>query len=192
MKKFISLILLIIFISVSSNCAFAKRKSIEEKREIQTHIFDTSNSVQIMLAAVSTLQDSDFIIEDVDFGLGFIKARKTFKEKFSSKKRVLGWSTVVAATAAYTAFSYGTTVGTMINPTRRVMNELRDKTVVADVNVLVEPYGKNQTKVRFVFAEKVLQNADGFSFTTQAPIKIIRIYKPKVYDEFFSQIEEKI
>lgn len=192
MKKFFAILLSLIILTLSSGSVYAKKKTPEQKREMQTHYFDTGNSGRVMMAAINTLQDSGFVIEEIDTSLGYLRAKKTFKEKFSSKKRVLGWSTVLAATTAYTVFSYGTTVGTMINPTRRVMYELRDKTVIVDANVNVEQISENKTKVRFVFAEKVLQNADGFSFTQQAPIKVIRINKPKVYDEFFAQISEKL
>lgn len=192
MKKFLAILLTTIFIFSSYNCAYAKKRTQEEKYDIQTHVFETSDYNRVIQAAINTLQDSDFIIEEIDTDLGFIRAQKTFKEKFSNKKRVLGWSTAIAATAAYTAFSYGSTAGYMINPTRRVLYELRDKTVKTDANILIEPCGENKTLVRFSFSEKVLQNADGFSFTTQVPVKIIRIYKPAIYREFFNQIEEKI
>lgn len=192
MKKIFAIILILTSFFTSNNCAFARKKTTEQKRQIQTRIYDEANNTRVMLAAVNTLQDSGFIVEEINFDLGFIRAKKDFKEKFSNKRRVLGWSTVVAAAGAYTAFSYGTTVGTMINPTRRVMYELRDKTVEVNANVLVQPYEGDKTSVRFVFVEKVLQNADGFAFRTQAPTKIIRINKPAPYNEFFSQIEEKL
>lgn len=192
MKRIFTIFLILMTMFLSSGSVYAKKKTVEQKRDMQTRCFDTGNSARVMMAAINTLQDSGFIIEEIDTSLGYMRAKKTFKEKYASKKRVLGWSTVVAATTAYTVFSYGTTVGTMINPTRRVMYELRDKTVVVDANVNIEQISKNKTQVRFVFAEKILQNADGFSFTQQAPMKIIRINKPKVYDEFFAQIAEKI
>ena len=192
MKKFITIILIAISVLLPCQSAFARKKTAEQKREIQTQIFDTPDKTRVMLAAVNTLQDSGFIIEDINFEFGFLRAKKTFKEKFSDKKRVLGWSTAVAVTGAYTALSYGTSVGQMINPTRRVLYELRNKTVEVNSNVTFEQIGSEQIKVRFVFVEKVFQNADGFSFTTQAPIKIIRINKPSIYKEFFNQIQEKL
>ncbi|MBR1424769.1 hypothetical protein IJ579_04320 [bacterium] len=191
-KKILSLILIILMFFGSSSLAFAKQKKADYIREMQTHTFDTGDVSAVMLAAVSVLQDSGFKIEDIDFSIGYLRAKKTFKEKYSSKKRIAGWSTVLAATTAYTIFSYGTTVGQMINPTRRVMNELRDKTFVIDSNVIVESCEDNKVNVRFSFVEKVLQNADGFSFTKSAPVKVIRVYKPKVYEEFFAQMKGKI
>lgn len=192
MKKSFAVILIFIMLVFSNSTAFAKRKTVDQKREMQTHIYDTADNTRVMLAAVNTLQDSGFTVEEIDFKLGLIRAKRIFKESFSDKGRVIGWSTVVAAAGAYTAFSYGTTVGTMINPTRRVMYELRDKTVEVNANVLVLPVQEEKTSVRFVFVERVLQNADGFAFMTQAPVKIIRINKPAPYKEFFSQIEEKL
>ena len=49
-----------------------------------------------------------------------------------------------------------------------------------------------KTKVRFVLVEKVLQNADGYSYVKSAPARIIRIYKPEVYQEFFAQLDKSI
>ena len=69
---------------------------------------------------------------------------------------------------------------------------MKEKTVIADVNVLIEQVDTNKTMVRFVPIERVLQNADGYSFVKAAPVKIFRMYKPDVYKEFFSQTEKNL
>ncbi len=40
--------------------------------------------------------------------------------------------------------------------------------------------------------KKSLQNADGYSYVKSAPARIIRIYKPEVYQEFFAQLDKSI
>lgn len=80
----------------------------------------------------------------------------------------------------------------MVDPTRQISNEIHQKTVVVDSNVNVENFGKNKTKVRFVLVQKVLLNADGYSYVKSAPTRILRVYNPKVYQEFFKQLDKSI
>ncbi len=195
MKKI--LILFIILISYFCACpkthAFGAKSDFKEyMRNIQTHYLDSDSTDKVIKSAISVLYDSDFIIEDVDYKLGYIRARKTFKAKYTDKKRVAGWTAVLAATGAYTAFSYGATAAMMYSPTRRITTEMRAKTMVTDVNVFVEQCDTNQVKLRFIPVGRVLQNADGFSFFKSAPVRIIRMYQPDVYNEFFSQIDAKM
>lgn len=124
--------------------------------------------------------------------LGLLEQKKIFKAAYTSKKRVAGWSFVLAAATAYTVFSYGATAASMYSPSRRIATEFKDKTVVIDANVFVEEVDNNKIKVHFLPVEKVLQNADGFAFNQMAPIKIIRIYKPQAYNEFFTQIQKNL
>ena len=143
MKKFFTLILAIIFLTLSSNIASAKKikkMSQLELREMETRFFETSDTMKVMKAAINTLQDSGFIIQEIEPELGYIRARKTFKQKHTNKGRVLGYSLYLAAATAYTVFSYGSTAYTMYNPTMRITNELRDKTVVVDSNVDIEKF----------------------------------------------------
>ena len=86
----------------------------------------------------------------------------------------------------------GRNVGSMYDPSMRISNEMRDKTAVVDTNVNIEKFGQNKTKVRFVLVEKILQNADGYSFVKSAPTNVIRLYKPNVYQEFFAQLDKSI
>ena len=179
----------------TSNCAIAKRTkkmSQLELREMQTRIFDTPDTTRVMKSAINTLQDSGFVIQEIDTDLGFIRAQKTFKKHHIDKKRVAGWSMMLAVMTATTILSYGTNVGSMYDPSMRISNEMRDKTAVVDTNVNVEKFGQNKTKVRFVLVEKILQNADGYSFVKSAPTNVIRLYKPNVYQEFFAQLDKSI
>ena len=177
-KKLFTTSLAILILFATSNCAIAKRTkkmSQLELREMQTRIFDTPDTTRVMKSAINTLQDSGFVIQEIDTDLGFIRAQKTFKKHHIDKKRVAGWSMMLAVMTATTILSYGTNVGSMYDPSMRISNEMR-----------------NKTKVRFVLVEKILQNADGYSFVKSAPTNVIRLYKPNVYQEFFAQLDKSI
>lgn len=192
-KKLVSIFLIIIF--CTSNCALAKKvKSLSqlERREIETRFYDTADTNRVMKAAINTLQDSGFVIQEIEPELGYLRARKYFKKRYVSKGRAVGYSLLVMAFATLAVFTYGTTAYNVADPAIRLGNEFKDKTVVVDSNVDVEKFGKNKTKVRFVLVQKVLQNADGYSFVKSAPTRVIRIYDPEVYQEFFAQLDKSI
>lgn len=194
MKKLFCLFLITLIALISCNRVSAKlmpKTSKEVLTQRQTEYYDTDTK-SVMNAVVATLYDNDYIIEDYDETLGFIRAKKTLKAAYTNKKRVAGWSVALAAATAYTVFSYGSTAATMYSPSRRIAAELKDKTVVIDANVYINKIGENKTEVRFLPVEKVLQNADGFAFNQMAPLKVIRIYKAYPYKEFFSQVENNL
>jgi hypothetical protein len=134
MKKFIALVITISFLSTPLPVFSKKIPKLSqlEIRDMQTRYFETSNIERVMKAAINTLQDSGFTIQEIDPELGYMRARKYYKGHHVDKKRVFGWSMYLALMAGYTALSYGTTAGTMIDPARRITNELRDKTIVVD------------------------------------------------------------
>ncbi len=195
MKKFVTIFLTLIFFAFSTNCVFAKRvKSLSqlERREIETHFFDTSDTPRVMKAAINTLQDSGFVIQEIEPELGYIRAQKTYKKRFINKARLAGQSFMLALYTTMTVFSYGSTAYYMTDPARKISNEVHDKTIVVDSNVNVEPFGKNKTKVRLVFVQKVLLNADGYSYVKAAPTRVLRVYQPQVYQEFFAQLDKSL
>lgn len=195
MKKAITILLAIIFISLSCNSSFARGKKLLSEipqREVETQIIKTSDTQKVMLAIATTLQDSDFIIQEFEPELGYTRAQKQFKKKHVNKKRVAGESLKFAALSTYAVFTYGSTAYHVAAPTRRLSNEFHDKTIVVDTNITVEQTTDNNTKVRFVFLQKVLQNADGYSFVKSTPTKILRTYEPEIYQEFFTQLNNNI
>ncbi len=194
-KKILSIFLLIVMMLSSSTGAYAKKaKTLTqlERREMETRFFDTSDTDKVIKAAVNTLQDSGFIIQEIEPNLGYIRASKSYKRKFINKGRLAGQSFILALYTAFAVFSYGSTAYYVTDPTRRISNELHEKTVVVDTNVNVEQFGKNKTKVRIVFSQKVLQNADGYSYVKSAPTRVLKVYEPKVYQEFFAQLDKSI
>ena len=102
-KKLFTTSLAILILFATSNCAIAKRTkkmSQLELREMQTRIFDTPDTTRVMKSAINTLQDSGFVIQEIDTDLGFIRAQKTFKKHHIDKKRIAGWSIILALTTA--------------------------------------------------------------------------------------------
>lgn len=194
-KKFVSLILMICLFFCSTTSAFAghrKKLTQLERREMETRFFDTADDNKVLKAAVNTLQDSGFIIQEIEPEIGYIRARKSYKRKFTNKRRLAGQSFMLALMASYAVFTYGASSYYVADPTRKISNELHKKTVVVDTNVNVEKFGKNKTKVRIVFSQKVLLNADGYSYVKSAPMRVLKVYNPKVYQEFFNQLDKSI
>jgi len=195
MKKLFCLILIILFGFFNCTCAYSRTMPKVKKNmleSMQTRYFTISNTKSVTNAIIATLYDSDYTIEDFNEDLGLIRITKTLKAAYTNKRRVAGWSVVLAAATAYTVFSYGAAAASMYSPSRRIATEFKDKTVVIDANIYIQQIDKNKVKVKFIPVEKVLQNADGFAFYKMAPVKVIRIYNPEPYDEFFSQVEAKL
>lgn len=193
-KKLFSILLIALFLTYNTAFCVAKPRSAKtqlEIREIQTHYFDTKNTTEVYKAAINTLQDNGFIIINIEPEIGYIRAKKDFKGKRTDKARITGYSFLLAYYAACTAFSFGLTAPYMVDPILRMKNELTHKTVIIDSNINIEPVG-NKTKMRFMMIEKVLENADGYTFVKSSPRKVVRIYEPILYKEFFNQVEKNI
>lgn len=192
MKKLISIILSIIIINLSILCADSKVPTPFQHRQLETAIYDNSDIEQVMMAVVSTLQDSDFVIKEFEPELGHIRATKLFKRRYINKGRFAGQSILLAAATSYAVFTWGSTAAYTYKPARKITDELHAKNIVVDTNVNVQKFGNNKTKVRILFVEKILQNAEGFSYTKQAPLRAFRIYNSELYQEFFKQVWAKL
>ena len=69
----------------------------------------------------------------------------------------------------------------------------RFKNIVENLNVHPDNMLKNTDKFGgIVFSQKVLLNADGYSYVKSAPTRIIKVVDPKVYQEFFAQLDKSI
>lgn len=195
MKKIVSLLLIfnLCFLNILPVCAKApfKRYSQLEIREFQTHVYETKNTREVFKAAINTLQDNGFIILNIEDEMGYIRARKDFRANNTDKMRMAGYSMLLAYYITLTALSYGATAYGILDPVKRMQNELAKKTFIIDSNVNIEPFG-NKTRVRFTMVEKILENADGYSFIKSSPRKVIRIYEPSLYQTFFSEVDKNI
>lgn len=194
MKKLCAIFLLFIILLIPASYANAKpykKNSQLEIREMQTHVYATSNTKEVFKATINTLQDNGFTIINIEDELGYIRAKREFKDRRTDKKRVTGYSFLLACCIAETIFTYGAYAPYIAIPVLRLKNELADKTVIIDTNANIEPFGKN-TRVRLTMVEKVLENADGYSYIKSSPRKVIRIYNELVYQEFFNELDKSI
>lgn len=195
MKKTVSILLTFIFAFYFSLPASAKKiqtaKNQLEVREIQTHIYDTSNTTGVLKAAINTLQDEGYTILNIEDELGYIQARREFKDVRIDKKRMTGYYFLLAEYIACTVMTYGIEAPYILDAVKRINNEKSPRTIVIDSNVNIEPYGK-KTKVRYTLIEKELENADGYSYIKSSPRKVIRIYSNPVYQDFFNKMNNNI
>lgn len=194
MKKIFSIFLIFVFFSFSMPVEAKRYKKLSqlEIREMQTHVFPSSNTKEVFKATINTLQDEDFIITNIEDEMGYIRARKEFKAKRTNKVRATEYSLLLALSIASVAMGGGASAAqSLVDSTMRLTNELAVKTVVVDANADIEPFGK-QTKVRLTMVEKVLYNADGYSYVKSAPRDVIRIYNAKTYQTFFSEVDKSI
>ena len=196
MKRLFTIFLALVIFGLSGNSVYARKvKALSqlERREVETRFYDTADTMKVMKAAANTLQDSGFVIQEIEPELGYMRAQKTFKKRFMNKGRVVGQSFLLALYTTYTVFTYGSTAYYMVDPSRKTCKRNPRKKLSLWIQMLMsKKFGKNKTKVRFVLVEKVLQNADGYSYVKSAPARIIRIYKPEVYQEFFAQLDKSI
>ena len=191
MKKKFIITTLAILIFASGIDVFAKNITKSQMRDIQTRIYDYNERSKVILAVANTLQDSDFIIEELETELGFLRAKKEYKEQYINKGRLAGQSALLAMATSYAVFTWGSTAAYTYTPARKITDELHSKNAVVDINVNIEQFGQ-KTKVRMVAAKKILQNAEGFSYTKNAPLKAYIITDEEVYSEFFNQLDQKL
>lgn len=194
MKKLNSILLILFFMFfyvLPSIASPFKKLSQLEIREVQTHIYDTSDKQQVFKATINALQDEGFTIVNIEDELGYIRAKKEFKGRRTDKKRVTIYSLQLAYAVACSVVTYGAGSSYLIAPSMHLKNELADKTVIIDTNANIEPFGK-QTRVRLTMIEKVLENADGYSYIKSSPRQVVRIYNPLVYQAFFNEIDKSI
>lgn len=169
-----------------------KKLSQLQIREIQTHVYPTSNTKEVFKATINTLQDEGFTIENIEDELGYIKAKKELKGRRTDKKRVTLYSLLFACSVASIAMGGSASAArSMTDSFMRLKNELADKTIVVDANANIDSFG-NQTKVRFTMVEKVLYNADGYSYVKSSPRNVVRIYNQLIYQTFFEELDKSI
>lgn len=196
MKKIISIFLTLIFSANLFLPVYAAKKpaiakSQLEVREMQTHVYNTSNTQEVMKAAINALQDEGYTILNVEDELGYIHAKREFNEVRIDKKRMTGYYCLLAYYITATVLTYGMEAPYIADALKRIQNEASPRTVVVDSNVTIESLGK-KTKVRFALVEKELENADGYSYIKCSPRKVVRIYDSLIYQNFFNGLENSI
>lgn len=194
MKKITSIFLILIFsvslfLPVHAKPVIAKSQI--EVREMQTHVYNTSDTTGVMKSAINTLQDEGYVILNIEDELGYIRAKREFKEVRIDKKRMTAYYFLLAEYIALTALTYGAEAPILADAIKKINNERAPRTIIVDSNVTIEPFGK-KTKVRYTLVEKELENADGYSYIKSSPRKVIRMYNELIYQEFFNELDKNI
>lgn len=196
MKKIVTIFLIFMFSFNFVLPAFAKRKTPVAKtqleiREMQTHVYNTSDMTKVFKASINTLQDEGYTILNIEDELGYIRAKREFKEVRIDKRRMTGYYFLLAEYIALTAMTYGMEAPIIFDALKRIQNEKSPRTIIVDSNVTIEPLGK-KTRVRFTLVEKELENADGYSYIKCSPRKVIRMYNPLIFQAFFNELDKSI
>jgi len=196
MKKIVSIFLTLIFSISFVMPVYAAKKAVVAKsqlevREMQTHIYNTSDTNGVMKAAINTLQDDGYTILTIEDELGYIRAKREFNEVRIDKKRMAGYYCLLAEYITMTVLTYGMEAPYILDAVKRIQNEASPRTVIVDSNVTIEPFGK-KTKVRYTLVEKELENADGYSYVKASPRKVFRMYNSLIYQEFFGELDKNI
>lgn len=197
MKKVISIFLVLLLCSYSAVPVYAESakntvaKSQLEVRQIQTHVFNTSNKTEVLKAAINTLQDDGYMILNIEDELGYIQARREYKAVRIDNGRLTVYYINLAFAITATALSYGADAYTIALANKRIQNEINPRTIVVNSNVTVESFGK-KTKVRYTLVEKELETADGYNFVKCSPRRVVRFYSEPIYQEFFAELDKNI
>jgi len=118
----------------------AKQKSQLEIREMQTRVFDINDCEMVIKTMLDVLQDDDYIIEQVNVGMGFFNASKEANAEDGLEKfwKVFWWGGM----ATY------------------------KKNSIIDCTANVSQFGE-KVKVRANFRVKFMNNRGGVEFVSQ-------------------------
>lgn len=165
-----------------------------EVRQMQTHLVDTNDTMKVQKAVFAALQDNGFIITTFEHDMGYTTAISDSLQKRTDKKRVAGYSAMIAYYAASIGICYGMNPAGyygIVDSSFKIKNELQKKLVVVTTNVVVEPFG-DQTKIRISLVERVHVHADGHSYYKPAIRTARRIYDPLIYQNLFAEVDKSL
>lgn len=133
-----------------------------ERRNVETRIFDTANTKELLIASAQLLQDMDYTITESDTEIGVITATKDRNVMPTAGKVVL---TVLAA----------------LNNQPAVYED-KQKFYVSIVNTKLNG---RQTKTRVTFARIVYDNLGKVA-------EIEKLDDPALYTEFFDKLGQSV
>ena len=131
-------------------------------RSIQTRVFDTTDKLKIMDAAVAAMQDLYFDIDVLDDDLGVISGKKLFREDSE-------WVTDP------TYYSYRTDKLIIFNENFRTWGPFNYRHDLIRLTVTVRPKGKTRSLVRA---------------SVQYAVRAVE--DPEIYQKFFKTLEQSL
>ena len=133
-----------------------------ERRNVETRVFDTTNTKELLVASAQLLQDMDYTITESDTDIGVITATKNREAGSTAGKVVLS---VLAA----------------LNGQQAVYED-KQKFYVSIVNTKAN---ERQIKTRVTFARIVYDNFGNVA-------RIEKLDDPKLYTEFFDKLAQSV
>ena len=133
-----------------------------ERRNVETRVFDTTNTKELLIASAQLLQDMDYTITESDIDIGVITATKERNAIPKAGKVAL---TVLAA----------------LNGKDPVYED-KQKFYVSIVNTKAN---KKQIKTRVTFARIIYDNYGKVA-------KIEKLDDPSLYQEFFDKLAQSV
>ncbi len=133
-----------------------------ERRNVETRIFDTNKTKELLVASAQLLQDMGYTITETDIDIGVITASKT-REKGN-------------------AFGKGLLIFLAALNGQQAIYEDTQKFYVSIVNTKVND---NQIKTRVTFAHIVYSNLG-------TPLKIEKLDDVNLYKEFFDKLGQSL
>jgi hypothetical protein len=146
----------------SYNNLYAPDANYLKRRNIETRVFDTTNTKELLVASAQLLQDMNYTITESDTDIGVITATKNKEAGSTAGKAAL---TVLAA----------------LNGQRAVYED-KQKFYVSVVNTKVNAH---QTKTRVTFARMVYDNLGNV-------VRIEKLDDPALYTGFFDKLAQSV
>lgn len=139
------------------------------KRQLQTRIFDTDDESEVLAAAMATLQDIGFLVDESEVQLGLIVASK---ERSAIQPAEVTAQVMLAILIAFTGNAH---------------DPVWDETQIMRVSLVVTPVMAEQlgTAVRITFQRIVFTNKGGIS-------KSEALGTPEIYREFFDKLSKAL
>lgn len=134
-----------------------------ERRNVETRVFDTTNTKQLLVASAQLLQDMDYTITESDTEIGLITATKDRKVGSAAGKVAI---TVLAA----------------LNGNSKPVYDDKQKFYVT---IVTTKAGKHQTKTRVTFARMVYDNYGKVA-------RVEKLDDPALYTEFFDKLAQSV
>lgn len=133
-----------------------------ERRNVETRLFDTTNTKELLIASAQLLQDMGYTITESDMEIGVITATKTREKGSTAGKAVL---TVLSA----------------LNGQKAVYED-KQKFYVSIVNTKAN---NKQIKTRVTFARIIYDNLG-------TVVKIEKLDDKNLYTEFFDKLAQSV
>lgn len=164
MKKFILLLIAGVWLvgCASDKALYVPDANYMERRNVETRVFDTTHTKELLIASAQVLQDMDYTITESDTDIGVITATKNRAVGSTAGKAVL---TVLSA----------------LNGQKAVYED-KQKFYVSIVNT---PANARQTKTRVTFARIVYDN-------TGKVVRIEKLDDPTLYKGFFDKLAQSV